>query len=265
MGWGSEYNEKSFTAKLNLFLHSNKFDSIQADHLATEIKLPNVPWLRQSRVTFFLIYQMGVIFDLPSPIIRLFFYATDSCGGGHTVTFYMKEVWAAIVDRTALIKVKSGFWSPLAIDGHDGRFTARFVPKVCGGIRTIMLSRNSAQLISVLNDREILKSFTLLSRQERCKGFAIRDFNDLHQKWAAFHHKVSGYSQDVKQCRVYYVKADISQCFDNIPKQKLTEILVIIIKTNANLDISHITPGYIGNSKMLLTMCDRTLDAFSLI
>ena len=255
--WGSTANERSFLGRLRLLLAGNRFDSVQTRHLVSGVAVATVPWAHGDP-ELVAAFARWLVAEFVFPLVRAFFYVTETGGGGKRLAFYRKEVWQALVNRAVLLRLRSGQWK-LATDDlvwPEAEFVARFVPKVGGGTRAVMarkvkeskrcLQRVSSSVNKIpLSDQKIGKVLALLSKQNDVNGCGISNMKDMHQRWLLFQRRLRSYSRSHPVAvtdRLFYMKADIERCFDNIPTSNLLEVVQRAIRSHSEMELASV-PG----------------------
>ena len=161
------------------------------------------------------------------PLLRHSFYVTEASDTRHCLKYYRHEQW-----QICTVSYKRELISRLYELAPQGMAAAplRLLPKPTGFRPIVNLNRrisdHSTVIVSNI-DCKLRDAFDVLNyfRLPRFMGSSVLGLNEVHDR---LHHFKSS-----NQGPFYLVKADISNCFDSIPHDKLLQILSQIVdKTN---------------------------------
>ncbi|XP_076812032.1 telomerase reverse transcriptase-like [Clavelina lepadiformis] len=247
--WGSKKNMDAFLHGLKRFLYSRRFDKMTVEDLTCKMEISELGWLKgpNARESFYKFIKW-LMHEFIFVVLKRLFYVTEHANYRNRLFYFRGEVWAKLSKMEIISLIEKGMWSQIESSSRfQARFSVRFIPK-SSGLRPIMkcanTNRNSQNRIP---SNDILKIFKFIcNKYPRIIGCATQGRNDIHVRWKVFwkicEHKLK--LMQLEQIPLFYVKVDISRCFDTIPVEGLLQIIRDVLDRCANLNIASITKGY---------------------
>ncbi|XP_052259795.1 LOW QUALITY PROTEIN: telomerase reverse transcriptase-like [Dreissena polymorpha] len=215
--------------------------------LMSGIKTKNVQWLLSvecnrcrldlmSRLVHWIITQFVFV------LLRTHFYITDTTFLRYRLVYYRQATWTrlhiqgltGLLHRKIMSPVSEMFVRNLVSSRAGlGISTLRFLPKQ-KSLRPIVNMGCPARILSTqpyLSVNQQLKDLHkvlthLKDRTPRLVGSGKLGMNDIHASWAQY---MAIWRQGGAR-KLYFVKTDISNCYDSIIQEKLVQIMESIIK-----------------------------------
>ncbi|XP_071169870.1 uncharacterized protein [Mytilus edulis] len=231
--WGSRRNRNLFTKNLQKLISSNKYDKLCLGQMMSGIKVSTISWLRTVKSNSVRQHIMAkvwhwIIEEFVLNVIKTFFYVTDTTQHVNRLFYYRKRTWQwlhviALADlkKRNIIKLMTEDNAKQLISERQslGVATLRFFPKSKGLRPIINLGRQQTlfgtpglpinkQLLNLLQVLSLIKKM-----HPHIVGAAKFGQDEVYRTWKSF---------AVKQRHpLYFVKTDISSCYDEILQQKL--------------------------------------------
>lgn len=245
--WGSEKNSSNFQKLLKKIVTSRRHDKIIAAVSSESFNVNVMKWLKGKDKTKNLeTFINWLMRDLVFVLLRKIFYITEDSHHKNRMSFYRKEVWMEIINLHIRNQVESGSWQKMSsvifqnnicrLELHKsvkGRcvnfFDVRAIPKT-KDVRLVMSKRPVTIEKDIIDARknDITEKTLLILLTSLWKahpnisgssGFGIRY---IHNKYKNF---IRLQRQQNLNVTNYFVKVDVTQCFDTIPHNKLLEVL----------------------------------------
>ncbi|XP_076104815.1 uncharacterized protein LOC143073284 [Mytilus galloprovincialis] len=231
--WGSRRNRNLFTKNLQKLIASNKYDKLCIGQMMSGIKVSAVSWLRTVKSNSIRQHIMAkvwhwIIEEFVIIVIKTFFYVTDTTQHVNRLFYYRKRTWQwlhikALSDlkkRNIIKLITEDSAKQLIAERQSlGVATLRFFPK-SKGLRPIINLGRQQTLFGTPNlpiNKQLLNLLQVLSLIKKMHphivGAAKFGQDEVYRIWKSF---------AVKQSHpLYFVKTDISSCYDEILQQKL--------------------------------------------
>ncbi|KAL5006466.1 hypothetical protein ScPMuIL_015272 [Solemya velum] len=238
---GSRHNQNVFLKNVKKFIGLGRFDKICLGQLMEKMKPSDCRWLKEvtsstgkshllSKLILWLIDKFVCV------ILKSFFYITETAAFRNRVFFYRKRNWHCLRAQAISVFLKRGMLRPITdekvkqmVDSGSvlGISSLRFLPK-SKSLRPIVNMKlesclGQKQLAPINKQLQNLLSVLCYEKEKSPEsiGFAMFGMDDIYKSWKQFVTKwrVSG-------CKpLYFVKVDISNCFDTIKQDKLYRII----------------------------------------
>ncbi|CAG2227327.1 EST2 [Mytilus edulis] len=218
---------------LQKLISSNKYDKLCIGQMMSGIKVSTISWLRTVKSNSVRQHIMAkvwhwIIEEFVLNVIKTFFYVTDTTQHVNRLFYYRKRTWQwlhvkALTDlkkRNIIKLITEDSAKQLIAERQSlGVATLRFFPKSKGLRPIINLGRQQTlfgtpglpinkQLLNLLQVLSLIKKI-----HPHIVGAAKFGQDEVYRTWKSF---------AVKQRHpLYFVKTDISSCYDEILQQKL--------------------------------------------
>ncbi|XP_076439410.1 telomerase reverse transcriptase-like [Babylonia areolata] len=239
---GCPVNMAVFLRNIRTLISSGKFEKMCLGQLMKGMKVKRCEWLgdvpclreRQHRVAQ-LVWWLVVCFLFP--VIRTFFYLTDTTTYRNRVFYYRKRTWLRLKTRavqefrkaTCLKPVSQSQVSQWLATGQAlGVSALRFLPKARSLRPIVNMSgkpkTGSEQKKSI--NKQLNKLFQVLTSEKALDpntcGCSVFGMEEIYQKLKQFKQDRTSRCDDRK---LYFVKSDISNCFDCIQQRQLFQMI----------------------------------------
>ncbi|XP_063435876.1 telomerase reverse transcriptase-like [Mytilus trossulus] len=231
--WGSRRNRNLFTKNIQKLISSNKYDKLCIGQMMSGIKVSSISWLRTVKSNSVRQHIMvkvwhWIIEEFVLDVIKTFFYVTDTTQHVNRLFYYRKRTWQwlhvkALSDlkkRNIIKLITEDSAKQLIIERQSlGVATLRFFPK-SKGLRPIINLGRQQTLFGIPGlpiNKQLLNLLQVLSLIKKMHphvvGAAKFGQDEVYRTWKSFAVKQS--------LPLYFVKTDISSCYDEILQQKL--------------------------------------------
>ncbi|GAN08799.1 conserved hypothetical protein [Mucor ambiguus] len=199
--------------------------------------------------------------DFITPTLKSFFYITEHSKHGKETFYYRRDTWHSIIAPTMEKLIQTNYFREMRdieMDLELGAGKIRFVPKE-RGLRMITNMRNATKLVSLIyhapmhsgantlnqvsstidesfqeqrvNSNDKLETVLNVLHYEMGRnpdnmGSSVLDRHSLYRRFKSYTKRVLPTAS-----KFYFVKVDISNCFDNIDQLRLLAILEDILKS----------------------------------
>ncbi|KAL8560388.1 hypothetical protein ACOMHN_006119 [Nucella lapillus] len=248
--FGSSANMTVFVKNVHRLISSGKYEKMCLGQLMKGMKVKGCAWLsevacqmekehRMAQVLWWLV--VSYIF----PVIRTFFYVTDTTTYRNRLFYYRKGTWLRLKTRAveefrkatclkAISKAEASDW--LSSGQSLGVSVLRFLPKVRSLRPIVNMShkpREGSQQKKSINE-QLKKVFQVFTSEKALDGAmcgcSVFGLNDTHKKLKEFKEKRTAHHDNRE---LYFVKSDVRNCFDSIQQHQLYQIVKDILdKTN---------------------------------
>lgn len=257
--WGSSQNKRTFLHNLAKFVRLHRGEKFSLGQMMVGIKVSSCGWLklkgsegRHVPLTDSLKQQQLLaqfiwwfVTQYLMPILKSFFYITESGTHRQRIFYYRKPVWAKI-QQFGVNKFCGKFFKPLKTKEAKSLFCTksslgfaalRFIPK-SSTVRPITNMRHcppskeptNAQKQQSIN-RKLQNLFEVLKfeKEQNPKGLGTTLFgsDDLYQVLKPYAERIRNYLEGRP---LYFVHVDVSHCYESIPHQKLFDIMKEVLK-----------------------------------
>ncbi|XP_022093510.1 telomerase reverse transcriptase-like isoform X2 [Acanthaster planci] len=252
--WGSMHNRRAFFKFVERFTKLGKSEKLDSEQLTKKINGVDCEWtqlkklrgrspchsdvMMQRRMVSSLL--SWIMSDYVMALLKMAFYVTETSASRNGVVYYRKSTWN-MLEKIGLEQCKaSGNLKPItdklaesfvASGASFGCSSLRFVPKA-SSLRPITNMKQAAragkQSVSINTLLEDVYSILTFHRsgQPSCLGSSLFSINEAYQKWKQF---VLEYRKQESR-PLYFVKVDISQCYDSIPHIALLSVITELLK-----------------------------------
>ncbi|KAI8789896.1 telomerase reverse transcriptase [Biomphalaria glabrata] len=243
---GTRRNFNIFLSYIKDLLSMNSRDSISVQQMVQGIKTTKIIWmksleLKQQQIKLEKAINYIVV-RIVGPLIRSFFYVTESEMYKNRLFFFRKKTWKCLIQFATskyknlchLKKVSAEWVQAKRISGHClGVSQARFLLKK-SGLRTIVNMSKAKQGISINHHLRTLLQVLTFEKQNSPEtfGLTVMSVEDIYIQWKTFVSQI----KEVNVQKIYFVKVDIEKCFDTINVCLLYSILKNLF-TKTNYDI----------------------------
>jgi len=279
--WGQgdlrRHNVKILSQMIDRFVHFRRHETMSLHDVLQDIKIASIAWLAPSTISVgaaasktdmmkrsqLMAELLYYVFDsFLIPLIRGFFYVTESSVQRNQLLYFRHDVWKAIsepalttltetmLEKCSASQVRRG----LARRKLDiGR--VRMLPKEQGTRPILNLKRRvqklkHGQVVLERSTNSILAPVFSILNYERTKhpealSSALLSVEDMYPRLQAFRRELQ---QDVlKGHPLYFAKVDVKACFDTIPQKRLMELARTIIGAEAYQIAKYNQAKLIGN------------------
>ncbi|XP_071838408.1 uncharacterized protein [Apostichopus japonicus] len=253
--WGSTTNQNAFFKYVKLMVKLGRFEKLPLDLLKKSLRISDCLWTKSNKEDWKNIPRTDwmkrkelaetmfdwLITDLVLPLIRLQYYVTETSVSKNELAYFPKAKWKTM-EETALTDYKKlGVLSEIdqltlrmMVDLQKtlGKSKLRFIPKEKGFRPIVRLGKSSLPGkekydINFLL-RDALDIFNYLWRDyPKLFGFSRLGVTSIYPKWREF---VVKRKQNGDSRPLYFVKMDISKCYDSIPQDKLFRVITTNLK-----------------------------------
>lgn len=217
-----------FKSKLSVLVHRNRYEAVSRNELIKYFKISSFKFFRSSKcnryefvfrskvVSRFLNYVMDSLFI---PIISKYFYSTETSFSRFKVHYFPRTVW----QHVSSIHTKTFLRNFERIrDGKVDTYSeTRCIPKNCG-VRVVMnMSKSRGKKKSVNNI--VYPEFCVLREESKdMLENSVLGYSGIYKRLVPY----------LMECKdpLYILKLDLSDCFDNIPQDGMTELVKSLFK-----------------------------------
>ncbi|KAG2215923.1 hypothetical protein INT46_004179 [Mucor plumbeus] len=247
--WGSKGNFDIICRAIKHFVTRRKMEKLSMTEIMHEFKILECKWLapshKQRVVPLDLqkrksILQQALAWffnDYIMPMLKSFFYITEHTKFGKETYYYRRDTWLSITKVRIEKLVQEDYFKEMQnteMNIELGAGKIRFLPKE-KGLRMITNMRNTTKLISGSTkgtiEEESVDTHSKLgpllnvlqyeqNKNPDLMGSSVLGRHLLYKRFKAYTQKVLPTNS-----KFYFVKVDISNCFDNIDQIKLLSIL----------------------------------------
>ncbi|XP_047146857.1 telomerase reverse transcriptase isoform X1 [Hydra vulgaris] len=252
--WGALHNKKYFFKSLLKFLRMGRYERCTVDYVMKNIKISLFNWTsstnhkQQCSKRFNVIRSMFLWLynDFLIPIVRAFFYVTETSSQKFCIFFYRKPVWKMITD----IGMKSSVvYKKLSVKD----VTNKLKTSECIGVYDIRLIPGQEKVRPIANMNSSWRGINLkekffinyelenihLALRYECEqspqllGASVCESTKLFMKWKNFRSHIKMNYQE--NPNFYFAKVDIGRCFDTLPQDHVLDLLSSVLKQKSYL------------------------------
>ncbi|KAK3592766.1 hypothetical protein CHS0354_003201 [Potamilus streckersoni] len=244
--FGSSHNKNIFLKNCKRQISAGKFEKVCLGQLVQKMKTSDCKWLnalcsnfqRLHMLAKLLFWLMGI---LVFHTLKTFFYITESSVHRHKLFYYRQSVWHRLHTRAIADLLKTRMLKPISEETSKsliktcsalGVSTMRFLPKT-RSLRPIVNMGSSQNYLSPkgisINKQlaNLQKILSYLKEEEpNIIGAGKMGTDNIYTAWQAFadRRKQNGSG------KLYFVKTDITNCYDTILEKKLFSIIREILE-----------------------------------
>lgn len=233
--WGTPENASCFNKLILRLVKARRYDKVYVYDIVNAMDISTMKWLKgkdqRGLLRSFLVWLVEIfVFEA----IKNCFYITEHGAFKNKLFYYRIEVWRRVTDLTIQKQITSGVWtrvkSQCERDSPGGSvFSARIIPKTTG-TRIIFRKIHDSSRVPKTNadtDKRLLNLLTALwNAHPELRGSGGFGLNMIYAKWTNFVRAV----KTMEDKSVYFVKVDIKNCFDSIPREKLLNVIEDCLK-----------------------------------
>ncbi|XP_066572083.1 telomerase reverse transcriptase isoform X2 [Amia ocellicauda] len=251
--WGSNHNRSRFLVNLKKFLLMGKFDTLTLLEVLWKMRVNDCDWLKlnknascpaiehRSRERILGQFLSWVLESYVVGLLKSFFFATESAGQKNALRFYKTWVWRrlqSIAFGKYLLKGKFELVSPEELRKHKTPvLKVRFIPKPDGMRPIVKMGRTRDSIseqsrwkkslnIQLRNLYDVLN--VNVKKRPSLLGSSLFGIQDIYRVLGKYAEKTKK-AQDSSACPQYFVKVDVASAFDNLPHDKLLDIVSDIL------------------------------------
>ncbi|XP_068702144.1 telomerase reverse transcriptase-like [Montipora foliosa] len=257
--WGCPQNKRIFLRNLAKFVKLRKGEKFSLGQMMTGIKISSCKWLKMKEqedknvpLTDYLKRQQllaqfvwWLVTHYLIPLLKGFFYITESGTHRQRVFYYRKPVWVKI-QKFGVNTFCGEFFKPLSTKEAEnllqrklslGFSPLRFIPKN-STVRPITNMKHCPPTVEPVNaqkqkpiNRKLQNLFEVLKFEKGRNPDSLRTTlfgsDDLYQVLKPFAERVRK-SSDLRP--LYFVHVDVRHCYESIPHQKLFDIMKEVLE-----------------------------------
>ncbi|KAF3916552.1 hypothetical protein ABW20_dc0102400 [Dactylellina cionopaga] len=253
-------NREMFFSHLEKFVKLRRYESLSLHEVIQGFKMTDLFWLHQkqpngngkAKLDVADMKQCSSLFgefiyylfdSLVIPLIRAHFYVTESTSDKNRTCYFRQDVWRKLTSThinkmiTTMFKDITSRGARAVMERRAAKFsTVRLLPKHTGVRFLSNLKRRPMELDPKTGRRVLAKSINQIlkpnhvalsfekSRQPQAVGAALFSVGEILKKLTAFRSRLQSEGVFGKQ-KFYFVKVDVTGCFDTIPQQHLLEVV----------------------------------------
>eukprot|EP00118_Oscarella_pearsei_P018196 m.185167 g.185167 ORF g.185167 m.185167 type:complete len:1013 (+) comp39334_c0_seq80:52-3090(+) len=249
--WGSNHNWKVFLKNVSLLVRMKRFEKMSVIQLLHGMKSSDCDWLKlccpgsknhtplavsQHRNLLFRQWLCWLIDDFVFPLIKGFFYVTES-GAYRNRLFYFRKVCWKKVDEVTFNKILGKRFEEIlpglaqnviSLKKSLGISYVRILPKMSGSRIVVNMGKEGVDGSKSINRKlENLASVLNFEKDQSREllGRSVFGVDDVYNAFSVFASKWKGKGGGSGGSKsLFFIKADISGCFDSIDQDKLLEI-----------------------------------------
>ncbi|KAL9548553.1 hypothetical protein MBANPS3_005623 [Mucor bainieri] len=256
--WGSQHNLDVIYRAIKHFISRRKSEKLSMTEIMHEFKILECKWLAplhkhrvvpsdlQKRKTILQQAFHWFFNDFIAPTLKSFFYITEHSKYGKETFYYRRDTWHSIIAPSMEKLIQTNYFREMRdmLDLELGAGKIRFVPKE-KGLRMITNMKSATKLVSstidegyyeqkVTSNDKLDTILNVLHYEVDCNsdimGSSVLGRHSLYKKFKSYTKRVLPTAS-----KFYFVKVDISNCFDNIDQLRLLAILEDILKSGQYL------------------------------
>ncbi|XP_061163693.1 telomerase reverse transcriptase-like [Saccostrea echinata] len=267
---GCKQNRNCFLKSVKKLIYLGRYEKICLGEIMKGIKTKSVSWLPKDsqhclklNLLSTLVYWLMNTFIIT--LIKAFFYVTETAVYRNQRFFYRKKVWSKLHNNGIQDLKRRGILSSIkkseviaALQRGDclGEATIRFLPKLRSLRPIANLGRQPPTIAksTLPINKQLMNVLTVLSYLTSCDpsslGSAAFGTDDIFSAWK---HYVMDWKRNPKRKSLYFVKMDISSCFDGISQEKLLCILDNMLSKAPDEDviIRKFVSHYVSDGKVV--------------
>ncbi|CAO3639594.1 unnamed protein product [Mucor fragilis] len=257
--WGSKHNLDIICRAIKHFVSRRKLEKLSMTEIMHEFKILDCKWLApmhkqrvvptdlQKRKTVLQQALCWFFNDFITPTLTSFFYMTEHSKHGKETFYYRRDTWRSIIAPKMEKLIQTSYFREMheiEMNLELGAGKIRFVPKE-RGLRMITNMKTATKLVSSTTDEgfqeqkvnsaeKLTTALNVLQyeadRNSDIMGSSVLGTHSLYEKFKSYTKRVLHTTS-----KFYFVKVDISNCFDNIDQIRLLAILEDILKSSRYL------------------------------
>ncbi|EPS41730.1 hypothetical protein H072_4367 [Dactylellina haptotyla CBS 200.50] len=270
--WGSGSavlgNRNVFFGHLEKFIKLRRFENLSLHDVMQGLKISDLAWLHQKepnangkvrldaadmkQCSSLLAEFVYYLFDsLLIPLIRAHFYVTESASDKNRTCYFRHDIWRKLTASYTNKMISNMFTdissrqARLVMARRAAKFsTVRFLPKKTGVRVLSNLKRRPMELDQrtglrvlgpsinqVLKPNHVALTFEK-SRQPQAVGAAMFSVGEILKKLTGFRDRLKADGLFGNQ-KLYFVKVDVTSCFDTIPQERLLAVVEKLYMENS--------------------------------
>ncbi|CAC5425867.1 TERT [Mytilus coruscus] len=199
---------------LQKLITSNKYDKLCIGQMMSGIKVSSISWLRTVKSNSVRQHIMAkvwhwIIEEFVINVIKTFFYVTDTTQHVNRLFYYRKRTWHWLHVKALTDLKKRNIMKLITEDSAKQLITER----QSLGVATLRFFPKSKGLRPIINLGRQQTLFGISKIHPHIVGAAKFGQDEVYRTWKTFAVKQS--------LPLYFVKTDISSCYDEILQQKL--------------------------------------------
>eukprot|EP00866_Antonospora_locustae_P000416 jgi/Antlo1/416/904 len=213
----SFYNFRILKSKLTLFIARNKFESLTFHEIRKYFRLNDTKLFRSRRCTgpefckranVFVEFMVFLFERIYIPIMSKYFHATETSFSKLKVVYFTRKIWNTLSESSI-----REFLANYEAAEADGSFNK---------IRAIPKKKGFRIVVNVCRRRGLRSVHAILLEELKgCLGNSVLKYREANQRIQEYRTKCS---------QPLLLKFDLEKCFDNIPHDKLRNVLTSIFK-----------------------------------
>ncbi|KAK4512822.1 Fe2OG dioxygenase domain-containing protein [Mucor velutinosus] len=257
--WGSQHNLDIIYRATKHFISRRRFEKLSMTEIMHEFKVLDCKWLAPSQKQRIVptdlqkrkaILQQAFYWffnDFIMPTLKSFFYITEHSKHGKEAFYYRRDTWHSIIAPSMEKLIETNYFKEMRDTEMDlglGAGKIRFVPKE-RGLRMITNMKTATRLVSSTTDESFQEQKVNpnarletalnvlhyeMERNSDIMGSSVLGRHSLYKRYKSYIKTVLPTTS-----KFYFVKVDISNCFDNIDQSRLLAILEDILKSGQYL------------------------------
>ncbi|CEP16829.1 hypothetical protein [Parasitella parasitica] len=250
--WGSKDNFDVICKAIKHLISRRKSEKLSMTEIMHKIKVLDCQWLSSShkqRVVPSDLQRRKMILqqaftwffnDFIMPTLKSFFYITEHAKFGKQTFYYRRDTWQSLTEPRIQSLVEADYFEEMhgtEIGLQLAASKIRFLPKE-NGLRMITNMNNTKKLTQghaqVDTDDKLGSLLDILhfekDRNPDLMGSSVLGRHLLYKRFKSYTKKVLP-----TKSKFYFVKVDISNCFDNIDQYKLLHILEGVLQSGQYL------------------------------
>ncbi|CAO3702562.1 unnamed protein product [Rhizopus stolonifer] len=241
--WGSRHNFNVICRAIEHFVNRTKIEQLHIQEVLHQFKIKDCQWLSpasgkasflvptdlEKRKEILMQAVRWIFHNFISVLIRSFFCVTECATNRSELCYFRKDIWyqitrpfiATTMNNYQMIRVDNIRHLKLGISG------VRIIPKGRGFrmITNLRNATNSRQSSKYLANKKLKPILQILNFEKEQRPEIVGSSVLSHQLFE----KLKAYKDKIKRVdfgeRLYFVKIDISNCFDSLNQDTLMQIL----------------------------------------
>ncbi|XP_062590314.1 telomerase reverse transcriptase-like [Saccostrea cucullata] len=267
---GCKENRNCFLKSVKKLIYLGRYEKICLGEIMKGIKTKSIPWLPRDsphclklNLVSTLVYWL--MNNFITTLVKDFFYVTETAVYRNQLFFYRKKVWSKLHNNGIQDLKRRGILSSIkktevtsALQRGDclGEATIRFLPKLRSLRPIANLGRQPPAIAksTLPINKQLMNVLTVLSYLSSCDpssiGSATFGTDDIFSAWKYY---VMDWKRNSNRRPLYFVKTDISSCFDGISQEKLLHILENMLSKAPDEDviIRKFVSHYVSDGKVV--------------